>query len=123
MYVFCSIKRIRCMPEGVLMGPGESNISRQDTVGLAFVVHTRKGQHKVLALITLVEHSTGMRPGAFCARCPSRRFGLRRHREVAKEVLEASKTAADDAQKQFAISFFDNKFNSLVPLKVTYFLL
>eukprot|EP00903_Cladosiphon_okamuranus_P012371 g11596.t1 len=45
-----------------------------------------------------------------------------RHHEVASEVLEASKIAVDDPQKQFAISFFDNKFNSLVPLKVTYFL-
>eukprot|EP00903_Cladosiphon_okamuranus_P005324 g5322.t1 len=46
----------------------------------------------------------------------------RRHKEVAREVLEASKIAADDPVKQFAISFFDNKFNSLVPLKITYFL-
>eukprot|EP00903_Cladosiphon_okamuranus_P012376 g11599.t1 len=47
---------------------------------------------------------------------------MNRHEEVAREVLEASKIAADDLQKQFAISFFDNKFNSLVPLKITYFL-
>eukprot|EP00752_Nemacystus_decipiens_P012197 g10813.t1 len=46
----------------------------------------------------------------------------KRYDEVAREVLEASKVAADDPTKQFAISFFDNKFNSLVPLKVTYFL-
>lgn len=45
-----------------------------------------------------------------------------RHNEVAREVLEASKVVADDPVKQFAISFFDNKFNSLVPLKITYFL-
>ena len=45
-----------------------------------------------------------------------------RHEEVAREVLEASKIAADDPAKQFAISFFDNKFNSLVPLKIAYFL-
>lgn len=45
-----------------------------------------------------------------------------RHEEVAREVLEASKVAAEDPVKQFAIDFFDNKFNSLVPLKITYFL-
>eukprot|EP00752_Nemacystus_decipiens_P007406 g6624.t1 len=45
-----------------------------------------------------------------------------RHDEIAREVLEASKMAADDPVKQFAINFFDDKFNSLVPLKITYFL-
>ena len=48
--------------------------------------------------------------------------GICRHGEVAREVLEDSKLAADDPAKQFAISFFDNKFNSLIPLKVAYFL-
>lgn len=45
-----------------------------------------------------------------------------RYDEVAREVLETSKVAADDPAKQFAMTFFDNKFNSLVPLKVLYFL-
>jgi len=44
-----------------------------------------------------------------------------RYNEVAREAVEASKVAADDPAKQFAISFFDNKLTSLLPLKVTYF--
>ncbi|CAM9270140.1 unnamed protein product [Ectocarpus sp. 6 AP-2014] len=44
-----------------------------------------------------------------------------RHDEIAREVLEASKLAADDPAKQFAISFFDNKATSLLPLMTDYF--
>lgn len=57
------------------------------------------------------------------ARSPTpNRFPRKRYDEVAREVLETSKLAADDPAKQFAMTFFDNKFNSLVPLKVLYFL-
>ena len=41
---------------------------------------------------------------------------------VVREVLAESVMTANDPFKQFAISFFDNKFNSLVPLKIAYFL-
>lgn len=37
-------------------------------------------------------------------------------------MLEETRLSATDPVKQFAISFFDNKFTSLVPLKVAYFL-
>lgn len=37
-------------------------------------------------------------------------------------MLEESRLAATDPVKQFAISFFDNKFASLIPLKIAYFL-
>lgn len=47
--------------------------------------------------------------------------GMRRHDEIAREVLDASKLAADDPAKQFAISFFDNKATSLLPLMTDYF--
>ncbi|CAM9609976.1 unnamed protein product, partial [Hapterophycus canaliculatus] len=33
----------------------------------------------------------------------------------ARDVLEETKVTADDTEKQFAISFFDNKFASLIP--------
>lgn len=46
---------------------------------------------------------------------------MRRHGEIAREVLEASKLAADDAAMQYAISFFDNKATSLLPLMTDYF--
>eukprot|EP00752_Nemacystus_decipiens_P017791 g15951.t1 len=46
----------------------------------------------------------------------------RRHEEVAREVLEASKLAASNTTKEFAISFFDSKISSLTPLLATYFL-
>ncbi len=49
-------------------------------------------------------------------------FPRKRYDEVAREVLETSKLSADDPAKQFAMTFFDNKFNSLVPLKALYFL-
>ena len=41
---------------------------------------------------------------------------------VSREVLAESALTANDPFKQFAISFFDNKFNSLIPLKIAYFL-
>eukprot|EP00752_Nemacystus_decipiens_P014976 g13334.t1 len=44
-----------------------------------------------------------------------------RHHEIAREVLEESKLTADDPAKQFAISFFDNKATSLLPLMTDYF--
>ncbi|CAB1104024.1 CPO-like [Ectocarpus sp. CCAP 1310/34] len=44
-----------------------------------------------------------------------------RYDEAAREVLEASTVAAYDPAKLFAISLFDNKFNSLPPLKIVYF--
>lgn len=49
-------------------------------------------------------------------------ISVHRYDEVAREVLEASKLAVEDPTKQFAISFFDGKSSSLIPLKVTYFL-
>lgn len=41
---------------------------------------------------------------------------------VSREVLAETATTANDPYKQFAISFFDNKFNSLIPLKIAYWL-
>lgn len=38
------------------------------------------------------------------------------------EVLEESRLMATDEFKQASIDFFDNKFSSLVPLKIAYFL-
>lgn len=52
----------------------------------------------------------------FCSACVNRRYS-----EVAAEVLAESTITASDTYKQAAISFFDNKFGSLVPLKATYF--
>ncbi|CAM9420198.1 unnamed protein product [Ectocarpus fasciculatus] len=47
---------------------------------------------------------------------------LNRYNEVVHDVLNETATTAESPYKQFAISFFDNKFNSLVPLKIAYFL-
>lgn len=41
--------------------------------------------------------------------------------EVAYEALNESTITADDPFKQAAISFFDNKLASLLPLKSLYF--
>ena len=41
---------------------------------------------------------------------------------LSREVLAESVLTANDPFKQFAISFFDNKFKSLIPLKIAYFL-
>jgi len=49
------------------------------------------------------------------------RDNLERYGEVAREVLEASKLTATDPIKQFAVSFFDIKTTSLIPLKIVYF--
>ncbi|CAM9235018.1 unnamed protein product [Laminaria digitata] len=49
---------------------------------------------------------------------PSYRY---RYQEVAEEVLAETKLTAGDPFKQRAVSFFDSKFNSLVPLKASYF--
>lgn len=46
----------------------------------------------------------------------------RRYEEVAREALNESAITAIDPFKQVAISFFDNKAASLVPLKALYFL-
>ena len=40
----------------------------------------------------------------------------------AREVLEETKITAGDQSKQQAITFYDNKFGSLVPLKAAYFI-
>lgn len=78
----------------------------------------QRGLHrKQMHLLASSSPPSAIRGVRACAR-----VCVRRHREVAREVLEASKVAADDPVKQFAMTFFDNKFNSLVPLKVTYFL-
>lgn len=44
------------------------------------------------------------------------------YKEEARDVLEETKITATDPEKQFAISFFDNKFASLIPLKVVFVL-
>lgn len=44
-----------------------------------------------------------------------------RYEEVAQEALDESAITADDPFKQAAISFFDNKGTSLVPLKGVFF--
>lgn len=44
-----------------------------------------------------------------------------RYKDVAEEVLAETKLTATDKFKQNAVAFFDNKFNSLVPLKAAYF--
>ena len=43
--------------------------------------------------------------------------------EVAQDVLDESTITADDPLRQEAVEFFDNKFGSLVPLKVLFFVL
>ncbi|CAM9184717.1 unnamed protein product, partial [Laminaria digitata] len=45
-----------------------------------------------------------------------------RYEEVAQEALDESTITADDPFKQAAISFFDNKIGSLLPLKTLYFI-
>lgn len=45
-----------------------------------------------------------------------------RYRRAVKEVLEETRLAATDPFKLAAISFFDNKFAALVPLKIAHFL-
>ncbi|CAM9676919.1 unnamed protein product, partial [Hapterophycus canaliculatus] len=44
------------------------------------------------------------------------------YKKQAKDVLEETKITANVPEKQFAISFFDNKFASLIPLKVLFVL-
>lgn len=44
------------------------------------------------------------------------------YKKGAREVLEETKITAGDQFKQQAISFFDNKFGSLVPIKAAYFI-
>lgn len=43
------------------------------------------------------------------------------YEEEVGKVLEEARLMATDDYKQVAIPFFDNKWTSLVPLKVTYF--
>lgn len=51
------------------------------------------------------------------------RWGYRRsYKSEAYDVLEQTKITATDDAKQFALSFFDNKFASLIPLKILYVL-
>ena len=45
-----------------------------------------------------------------------------RYLQGAKEVIEETKITAGDELRQQAISFYDNKFGSLVPLKAAYFI-
>lgn len=44
------------------------------------------------------------------------------YEEASRVVLEESRLSATDTVRQFAITFFDNKFSSLIPLKIAYFL-
>ncbi|CAN0194683.1 unnamed protein product [Scytosiphon promiscuus] len=46
----------------------------------------------------------------------------RNYEDEARDVLEQTRITATDPEKQFAISFFDNKFASLIPLKVVFVL-
>ncbi|CAM9281589.1 unnamed protein product [Hapterophycus canaliculatus] len=48
--------------------------------------------------------------------------GYRSYRRGARAVLEETAITASSPYRQFALSFFDNKFNSLIPLKIAYFL-
>lgn len=41
---------------------------------------------------------------------------------VVNDVIEESRLMANDDYKKASINFFDNKFNSLVPLKIIYFM-
>ena len=43
-------------------------------------------------------------------------------RKGAEEVIEETRITAEDESRQQAISFFDNKFGSLVPLKAAFFI-
>lgn len=58
------------------------------------------------------------RPPRF-TRLPLRFFSFY---ESALEVLEESRMMATDELKQAQIQFFDNKFTSLIPLKIAFFL-
>ncbi|CAM9706452.1 unnamed protein product, partial [Scytosiphon promiscuus] len=59
----------------------------------------------------------------FAARKLSRpAYNNKSYRSGARAVLEQSALTADSPYRQFALSFFDNKFNSLIPLKIAYFL-
>eukprot|EP00752_Nemacystus_decipiens_P008074 g7217.t1 len=44
------------------------------------------------------------------------------YKAASRDVLEETRLTATDPVKQWAISFFDNKFSSLIPLKIAYFL-
>ena len=55
-----------------------------------------------------------------CVRLAGRSYGFS-YQEVAEEVLAETNLTATDRFKQNAVKFFDNKFNSLVPLKAAYF--
>ncbi|CAM9482619.1 unnamed protein product [Ectocarpus fasciculatus] len=45
-----------------------------------------------------------------------------RYYEAVPDVIEASLFTASSPYRQFAVSFFDSKFGSLIPLKIAYFL-
>ncbi|CAM9338597.1 unnamed protein product [Ectocarpus sp. 8 AP-2014] len=59
---------------------------------------------------------------AFSSRTIDRPDYLNRYKDVVHDVLDESAMTADSLYKQVAISFFDDKVNSLIPLSVDYFL-
>eukprot|EP00752_Nemacystus_decipiens_P004023 g3684.t2 len=59
---------------------------------------------------------------AFASRKLKKPDYINRYGAVSRDVLAESAITATDGRRQFAISFFDNKFNSLIPLKIAYFL-
>lgn len=46
----------------------------------------------------------------------------KKYRKAANEVIEESRLMATDLYKQAAITSFDNKFISLIPLKAQFFI-
>lgn len=47
---------------------------------------------------------------------------VNRYRRAAMQVVSETRLTASDEAKQEKINFFDNKFTSLIPLKIAYFL-
>lgn len=75
------------------------------------------------------QSSTRLLSPFFCAPPPPRLLGRLpslntacSYKNASREVLEETRLTATDPVKQFAISFFDNKFTSLIPLKIAYFI-
>ncbi|CAM9889716.1 unnamed protein product, partial [Ectocarpus sp. 6 AP-2014] len=89
---------------------------------MALATSTRRctsPSHRRYRPILRLQHHRGR--GGVGARTLDRPPYQDRYDEAAREVLEASTVAAYDPAKLFAISLFDNKFNSLPPLKIVYF--
>eukprot|EP00903_Cladosiphon_okamuranus_P008504 g8169.t1 len=65
---------------------------------------------------------TAEEEASFASRKADKPSYRKRYKSASRDVLEESRLSATDPLRQFAISFFDNKVLSLIPLKAAYFL-